>query len=246
MENKLFSHVATAYAKARPTYSEEYIHQVPQNLTIAEFGAGTGKLTKQLLETCHPKHYVAIEPNQEMVVHLKQLQKNHRLTILQESAEHNSVKASSIDLIVVAQAFHWFDPKMFLEECRRILVPNGKVHLIWNKRKNTTINKTCEDLFTKYCPDFKGFGGGIWRNMTSLDYFFKDTGYTTNVYDHPLLYDKEAFITRNLSGSYIPTENTDTYMLIKEELEDIYIEFLKNNTITLDNEVVVYQNIKNF
>ena len=33
-----------------------------------------------------------------------------------------------------AQAFHWFDPAAFRQECQRILKPRGKVLLVWNQR----------------------------------------------------------------------------------------------------------------
>ncbi len=57
MKNTLFSYVAGIYGKGRPNYSEEYIETIPIQQDIVEFGAGTGKLTEQILSSRAPKSY---------------------------------------------------------------------------------------------------------------------------------------------------------------------------------------------
>jgi ubiquinone/menaquinone biosynthesis C-methylase UbiE len=42
------------------------------------------------------------------------------------------VDAESQDVVVIAQAFHWFDDIETLRECRRVLKPNGRIVFIWN------------------------------------------------------------------------------------------------------------------
>ena len=130
MKNTLFSHVAGIYGKGRPNYSEEYIETIPIQQDIVEFGAGTGKLTEQILSSRAPKSYLAIEPNLEMSAGLKKLeQKYANFRFLSESAEESSAPDKSADLIVVAQAFLWFDGEAFLGEVKRILKDDGKVQL---------------------------------------------------------------------------------------------------------------------
>src|SRR5699024_6875524 len=36
------------------------------------------------------------------------------------------------DIVVAAQAWHWFDPQLVQKEVRRLLVPGGGLGLIWN------------------------------------------------------------------------------------------------------------------
>ena len=43
-----------------------------------------------------------------------------------------------MDLVTVAQAFHWFDRAAFRQECQRLLKPGGQVALIWNDRLTNT------------------------------------------------------------------------------------------------------------
>ena len=46
------------------------------------------------------------------------------------SAEHSLIAPSSVDLITVAQALHWFDLQAFTEEVERVLKPGG-VLAVW-------------------------------------------------------------------------------------------------------------------
>jgi len=41
---------------------------------------------------------------------------------------------ASLDAITVAQAFHWFDATVALEQFHRVLRPGGRVALVWNAR----------------------------------------------------------------------------------------------------------------
>ena len=55
------------------------------------------------------------------------------------TAENTTLSDGSVDLVVTAQAFHWFDPEKARAEFKRILKENGFVALIWNERQlNTT------------------------------------------------------------------------------------------------------------
>ena len=114
----------------RSSGNQGYIETIPIQQDIVEFGAGTGKLTEQILSSRAPKSYLAIEPNLEMSAGLKKLeQKYANFRFLSESAEESSAPDKSADLIVVAQAFHWFDGEAFLGEVKRILKDDGKVQL---------------------------------------------------------------------------------------------------------------------
>ena len=56
-----------------------------------------------------------------------------------------------MDLVTVAQAFHWFDRAAFRQECQRLLKPGGQVALIWNDRlTNTPFLKAYEEGLHAY------------------------------------------------------------------------------------------------
>jgi SAM-dependent methyltransferase len=50
------------------------------------------------------------------------------------TAEQIPLDDASVDAVVVAQAFHWFDAPRALGEIARVLQPDGGLGLIWNER----------------------------------------------------------------------------------------------------------------
>ena len=44
------------------------------------------------------------------------------------------MRDNSVDAVLVAQAWHWFDPKRAIAEVARVLRPGGRLGLVWNTR----------------------------------------------------------------------------------------------------------------
>ncbi|HEX5086337.1 MAG TPA: class I SAM-dependent methyltransferase [Nocardioides sp.] len=127
-----FGGVADAYDRGRPTYPSEAATWLTsdQPLTVLEIGAGTGKLTGQLLALGHDVH--ATEPDAQM---LAILEKNHpAVRASRAPAEEIPAGDATYDVVVSAQAFHWFDHDRALPEIVRVLKPRGRLSLVWNQR----------------------------------------------------------------------------------------------------------------
>ena len=127
-----FGGVADAYDRGRPSYPCEaavwLTHEQP--LRVLELGAGTGKLTEQLVALGHDVH--ATEPDPQMMAVLAKNLPEVRVS--QAPAEEIPAGDSSYDVVVAAQAFHWFDLDKALPEIARVLRPRGRLSLIWNQR----------------------------------------------------------------------------------------------------------------
>ena len=139
MNETKFDGMGKIYDKFRPTYPQTFIKYLRSDVgvckksTVADIGSGTGILTRQLLEIC--KNVIAVEPNSDMrVVAEKNLNNFVNFTSVNGTAENTTLGSKSVDFITVAQAFHWFDRMKFKAECNRILIPKGKVILVWNRR----------------------------------------------------------------------------------------------------------------
>src|SRR3954452_4167628 len=127
-----FASVADAYDRARPSYPLEAVEWMtgPIPATVVELGAGTGKLTDRLLELRHD--VLATDPLDAMLQHLRL--RHPELRVATASAEAVPVATRTVDTVVAAQAFHWFDADRALAEAARMLKPEGRIALCWNVR----------------------------------------------------------------------------------------------------------------
>src|SRR5262249_6232212 len=67
------------------------------------------------------------------------------------TAEDLPLEDSSVDAVVCAQAFHWFDPERALPEIHRVLRPGGGLALLYNSRDlEDPVQKTLDDLLEPY------------------------------------------------------------------------------------------------
>ena len=97
---------------------------------VLDLAAGTGKLTRQLdvpRATC-----VAVEPSASMREVFGRMVPGHPL--IGGTAEMIPLASGSIDAVVVAQAFHWFDPPRRSRRSPGCCAPGGWLALIWNER----------------------------------------------------------------------------------------------------------------
>jgi ubiquinone/menaquinone biosynthesis C-methylase UbiE len=127
-----FAAVADVYERTRPGYPDPAVEWLlgtePQR--VLELGAGTGKLTRSLVARGHI--VVATDPSAPMLAELTRTGLPVRTTVAR--AEHLPFAGQSFDAVVVAQAFHWFDPAAALPEIARVLRPRGTLAVVWNLR----------------------------------------------------------------------------------------------------------------
>lgn len=247
MENVLhkFDGRAEDYVAGRPTYAEAFVRSlflngvISDTSVIADIGCGTGKFAGQLLN--YGCTVYGIEPNEEMRKQaFLQLGGCDRFHILDGTEAGTCLEDHFVDVVTVAQAFHWFDVKAFKKECRRILKPGGRVYLIWNMRDmKENINQDAFVIFHDFCPEFKGFGGGIKRDDKRIQEFFGGK-YSYIEFEHPLFYTEEAFLRRSLSGSYSIQEGDTFFQEYMDALKKLYRKYESNGKIEMGNQTVIY------
>ena len=127
-----FGSVAEAYDRGRPTYPAEAVAWLAggEAKVVLELAAGTGKLTRGLVDQGHA--VFATEPDEAMLEVLRQ--RVPEVSAKVATAEDIPANDRSVDVVVVAQAFHWFDHEAALPEIARVLKPGGHVALVWNSR----------------------------------------------------------------------------------------------------------------
>ncbi|MES1246309.1 MAG: class I SAM-dependent methyltransferase [Actinomycetota bacterium] len=127
-----FGAVAEGYEANRPPYADAAVDWIAARLPlrdVVDVGAGTGKLTRQLVE--RGATVVAVEPDPEMRAVFARVVPG--VPILDGRGEAIPVADGSADVITVGQAFHWFERRVALEEMHRALRPGGGVAFLWNR-----------------------------------------------------------------------------------------------------------------
>jgi ubiquinone/menaquinone biosynthesis C-methylase UbiE len=119
-----FGAAADVYAAVRPDWPAETVSWLTggaPELDVLDLGAGTGKLTAALLDAGH--RVVAVDPSEQMLAHLRTVAP--AADVRDGSAEAIPVADASVDVVTVAQAWHWFDADRAAAQCRRVLRPGG-------------------------------------------------------------------------------------------------------------------------
>src|SRR5688572_21518475 len=134
-----FTGRADDYVRARPTYPDTLVDVLEAGLgltpraVLADVGAGTGLSAEPFLRRGYS--VFCVEPNAEMrAAAERQLTRHAGFRSVAGSAEATGLDAHSVDGVVVAQAFHWFEADAAKAEFTRIL-RDGCVALLWNTRR---------------------------------------------------------------------------------------------------------------
>ncbi|SDS69933.1 class I SAM-dependent methyltransferase [Microlunatus soli] len=130
-----FGAVAATYDAARPGYPAKAVAWLLQPVaadhpTVADVGAGTGKLTRAVLAT--GARVQAIDPDPAMLAQLAATLPQVSTAV--GTAEQIPLADGAVDAVVLGQAWHWVDPVAGSHECARVLRPGGVLGLVWNVR----------------------------------------------------------------------------------------------------------------
>ncbi len=240
-----FTNKADHYVKYRPSYPKEFIDYLSseagfgKDSVVADVGAGTGILTKLLLDQV--QSVFAVEPNPEMRHAGEKFCGEYKNYIsVDGSAEATSLPDQSADFITVAQAFHWFDRERAGVEFRRILKPGGLVVLVWNSRiGSSAFIQENDELCRRICPDFNGFSGAIGEDATICD-FFRNGKCETRLFNNSRLLSLEEYIGSSLSASYAPLEGEPNYKAFIEGLTKLFEKYGSCGKLLLPNNTRSY------
>jgi SAM-dependent methyltransferase len=154
-----FARSVDAYERGRPGYPREAVAALGlrPGLVVLDLAAGTGKLSRPLVEA--GADVIAVEPVAEMRAALPA-----GARALEGTAESIPLHAAAVELVTVAQAFHWFDGDRALAEIHRVLRPGGRLALLWNRRvEDDPVNRAIEAILAPYRGGVPTHRGDAWR-----------------------------------------------------------------------------------
>ena len=132
---------------------------------IIDVGTGTGTIARGL--AVRGSLVVGLDPSQPLLEEARGMAKDAGVQIhfLQGTVEDSGLPDGICEAIVAGQCWHWFDREKAASECRRLLVPAGKLviaHFDWLPYKDSVACAT-EQLITQHNPDWNMNGStGIY------------------------------------------------------------------------------------
>ncbi len=185
-KSRSFGQAASAYESGRPGYPAEavawmleYVREPGRALRVADVGAGTGKLTRTVVEL--GADVVAIDPDADMLAALRA--HVHGVPTFVGTAEQLPLPDAALDAVVMGQAWHWVDPEGGSREIGRVLRSGGALGLVWNIRDESVEwvrrlsdamgGSNAENLLAgdgpRVAPPFDGLEHRAWRWERRID-----------------------------------------------------------------------------
>jgi SAM-dependent methyltransferase len=196
-----YAHVGPTYEKGRPEYPSDAVAFLLQRLggtRVVDLAAGTGKFTRALLAAGVTP--IAVEP----VAHMREtLDAQHLgVEVVDGTAESMPLADNSVDSVIAAQAFHWFDGPAALREIGRVLKPMGGLGLVWNGQDRTI--DWVEAIWKEVDAgrdDTPSAWSYKWRDAFTPECGFTPLTTATFRHDHPT--DRDGLVARVTSISFV-------------------------------------------
>lgn len=234
------------YVKYRPGYPAEAIDylvkesRLSSDSIVADIGSGTGIFTQLLLDLgCQ---VYAVEPNDAMRHEAnRQLKHFPGYHSVNGTAEATTLPPKTANLIVCAQAFHWFNTSETKTEFKRILANGGKVALIWNNRdiEADEFAMAYEMLLQQQSGDYERVNH---QNLAETDFvrFFKDGKYSLVKFHNQQIFDLEQLNGRAFSSSYAPTPETEAGKDFAARLEELFDSYKQHGRVKFKYSTEIY------
>ena len=240
-----FSDRVGDYERHRPRYPPGVIAVLRERAgleergVVADIGSGTGIATELFLDAGN--EVFAVEPNDAMrVAAERRLGARAGFHSVAGSAERTGLASASVDLVVAAQAFHWFDPGAARTELGRILRPPGWVALLWNIRHEdaTPFMRGYESLVRRHGTDYRQVRHA-WRDERALEAFFLD-GYDRSALPNEQVLDYGGLRGRLISSSYVPAPGSPRHPPMLADLRALFDDHQEGGAvrITYDCEIL--------
>ena len=129
-----FGNAAREYELGRPVWPGQLIDRAADDLelgpdsTVLDLGAGTGKLTRDLVPRFG--RVIAVEPDGAMLAVLEEVVPTAEALV--GSAEEIPLPDDSVDAVFTAEAFHWYASDETVAEIARVLRPRGGLAIFFN------------------------------------------------------------------------------------------------------------------
>jgi SAM-dependent methyltransferase len=241
-----FSDRVDDYVRYRPDYPPallEWLQReqgVDKRWQVADVGAGTGISSKMFLDAGYP--VIVVEPNAPMRRAAEQwLHAYPGFRAIDGRADATRLADASVDLVTVAQAFHWFDEEAARREFARILRPGGLAAIWWNSRRlhGTPFLEGYEALLREFGTDYSSVAERYADDARMRAWF--GAGFRGAAsFPHGQRLDYDALRGRLTSSSYVPSANHPQHQPMLRALRELFDRCAVDDTVSFDYDTRVF------
>lgn len=240
-----FSNRVTNYVRYRPGYPPDVLDLFKRKMglteksVLADIGSGTGLSARLFLENGNTVY--GVEPNAAMRDAAEEYLKDFPNFVSHDgTAENTRLDDRSIDFVIAAQAFHWFDPARTRSEFQRILKPGGFIALLWNERQldTTEFLREYEQILLKYATDYERVRHEN-IDQEKLGTFFEND-YQKATFTNSQTFNFDGLRGRMLSSSYMPAEDHPSFPSLEKELRSLFAKHSENDRIMILYDTNIY------
>lgn len=200
-----YTNASDSYQRGRPEYPPALgtwlsdVLGIRKGVRVVDLGAGTGKFTKLLMGT--GAVVTAVEPVDAMRARLAESLPGAQA--LAGTAEAIPLPDGDADVLLCAQAFHWFANGEALREMHRVLRPAGRLGMVWNVRDEShDWVAAITEIITPYEGDAPRFHTGTWKHPYERQALFTPLQAALFPHSHVGAFE-QVVIDRILSVSFI-------------------------------------------
>jgi SAM-dependent methyltransferase len=243
---KRFSSRVADYVKYRPSYPRQVVDVCRDEMgltrasAVADIGSGTGISAELFLKNGNTVY--GIEPNDDMRAAAEELlsPRYPNFRSMNGTAEATTLAGESVDLVIAAQAFHWFDKPAAAREFQRILRPGGHVAIVWNDRKTDTspLLSGYDQLLRTLGTDYKQ----VSKTTTSVDDLREVFGVPFQLVAFPneQRFDFEGLKGRAMSASYSPQPGHPSHEPFMAKLQELFDAHQRNGQVVFEYGTEVF------
>lgn len=240
-----FTHRADAYDRARPGYPDAAVDTFLERAKftgipiIADIGSGTGIFSALFLN--RGIGIKGIEPNASMRSTSEiRFQNTPNFQAIDGRAEATGLPDQSVNGVVTAQAFHWFDAATFRAETLRICKPPRWAMLVWNRRLSagTPFLQAYEAFLREWGTDYAEISQR-YENEDHIREFFGGP-FTLKEFDNRQDLDRGRLRERILSSSYMPGPAHARHESMLEALDKLFDHYQESKEVTLMYTTAAY------
>ena len=230
-----FSKQASDYAEFRPRYPQklfDYLGSIAPSCQVAwDCATGNGQAAVGLASVFD--RVIATDASEKQIANA---QSHQNVDYRVAPAENSGIESETLDLIMVAQALHWFDLDRFYAEARRVLKPDGI--LAASAYNLLHIEPTIDDVVNRYYYEVVG---AFWPPERKLVEQFADLPFPFHKADAPKFEMTAQWNLDHLLGylrtwsstqRFIAAKGSDPLELIMDELRAVWGDSQQTRNVT--------------